>query len=245
MQTSHTRTHAHAHVRTYAHNTPPLHRAGTYFWHDHASLNRADGLQGPLIVRAPPRTPGLYATPARSSTLFLSDWWHQTGNALAMRLNRCVRRHHANCCQLLSKHYLCVAAGVSDAGATSVTLPPPLLLPPPRLLPLLLPLLPLHPSHFTAGPSLLRRRPMRQAPGAGWACQRRCSSTVRAGRWALDALALLFGAALSAAAAAASHCACSRAHACCPQWCSAWRCAKERMQLPCSAAVTTDRRCCC
>lgn len=60
---------------------------GTYFWHDHANANRADGLQGPLFVNPKPGTTTLYPL-AGSPHLFLQDWWHQTGNSLAMRLNR-------------------------------------------------------------------------------------------------------------------------------------------------------------
>ncbi|KAF8065871.1 L-ascorbate oxidase [Scenedesmus sp. PABB004] len=60
---------------------------GTYFWHGHAQMNRADGLQGPLVVRTPDSVPAL--TPADgTSVLFLQDWWHSTGNSMAMRLNR-------------------------------------------------------------------------------------------------------------------------------------------------------------
>eukprot|EP00878_Enallax_costatus_P033800 GHUV01037365.1.p1 GENE.GHUV01037365.1~~GHUV01037365.1.p1 ORF type:complete len:432 (+),score=88.08 GHUV01037365.1:181-1476(+) len=62
---------------------------GTYFWHDHSSVNQADGLQGPLIVRAKPGTPELVDGKIQDTfTLFLQDWWHNPANALAMRLNR-------------------------------------------------------------------------------------------------------------------------------------------------------------
>lgn len=62
---------------------------GTYFWHDHASVNMADGLHGPLIVKAKPGTPDLVDGKVQDTyTLFLQDWWHNPGNALAMRLNR-------------------------------------------------------------------------------------------------------------------------------------------------------------
>jgi FtsP/CotA-like multicopper oxidase with cupredoxin domain len=61
---------------------------GTYFWHDHAALNRADGLQGALVVLPPPGTKELYSYDA-DRVLFLQDWWHFTGDSMAMRLNRC------------------------------------------------------------------------------------------------------------------------------------------------------------
>jgi FtsP/CotA-like multicopper oxidase with cupredoxin domain len=65
---------------------------GTYFWHDHAAMYRADGLQGPLIVRERPGTPPL--TPSDGeSTLLLLDWWHFPGNSLMMRLSRWVGAH--------------------------------------------------------------------------------------------------------------------------------------------------------
>ncbi|KAF6252743.1 Cupredoxin [Scenedesmus sp. NREL 46B-D3] len=63
---------------------------GSYFYHDHSSLNRADGLQVRPADRAARKgvpslvTPG----PDASDVLFLTDFWHFTGNALAMRLNR-------------------------------------------------------------------------------------------------------------------------------------------------------------
>jgi FtsP/CotA-like multicopper oxidase with cupredoxin domain len=60
---------------------------GTYFYHDHSNLNRADGLQGPLIVKERPGSSLLFEADA-DQTLFLSDWWHFTGNAMALRLNR-------------------------------------------------------------------------------------------------------------------------------------------------------------
>lgn len=62
---------------------------GTYFWHDHSSINRADGLQGALIVKAKPGTPELAEGKIQDTfILFLQDWWHTPANALAMRLNR-------------------------------------------------------------------------------------------------------------------------------------------------------------
>jgi len=50
-------------------------------------MNRADGLQGPLIVKERAGTPALFTSDA-DKTLFLSDFWHFTGNAMALRLNR-------------------------------------------------------------------------------------------------------------------------------------------------------------
>lgn len=62
---------------------------GSYFYHDHSSLNRADGLQGPLVVLPRKDVPPLVSpAPDASDVLFLTDFWHFTGNALAMRLNR-------------------------------------------------------------------------------------------------------------------------------------------------------------
>jgi FtsP/CotA-like multicopper oxidase with cupredoxin domain len=60
---------------------------GTYLYHDHSSQNRGDGLQGPLIVQQRPGTPALNAADG-DETLFLADWWHFAGDAMAMRLNR-------------------------------------------------------------------------------------------------------------------------------------------------------------
>ena len=63
---------------------------GTYFWHDHASANRADGLQGPLIVlpakgATPPGTPHYDS----EETIFIQDWFHAQGSVLAFHLGRC------------------------------------------------------------------------------------------------------------------------------------------------------------
>lgn len=71
---------------TFTVNDPP----GTYWWHDHATLSRADGLRGPLIVKPPLGTPEL---PVMSNvdddvTLFLADHWHFTGDSMGLRLNR-------------------------------------------------------------------------------------------------------------------------------------------------------------
>lgn len=63
-------------------------QVGTYFYHDHSNLNRADGLQGALIVKERPGSPQLFEADA-DETLLLSDWWHFNGNAMALRLNRC------------------------------------------------------------------------------------------------------------------------------------------------------------
>lgn len=60
---------------------------GTYWWHDHGSLNRADGLQGALIVLPKKKSDELYSYDAEQ-TMFLQDHWQYVGNALAVRLNR-------------------------------------------------------------------------------------------------------------------------------------------------------------
>jgi hypothetical protein len=45
--------------------------------------------QGPLLVLPRKGTPPLMKpAPDASDVLFLTDFWHFTGNALAMRLNR-------------------------------------------------------------------------------------------------------------------------------------------------------------
>jgi hypothetical protein len=44
--------------------------------------------QGPLVVMARKGVPSLVPAPDASDVLFLTDFWHFTGNALAMRLNR-------------------------------------------------------------------------------------------------------------------------------------------------------------
>lgn len=62
---------------------------GTYFYHDHSSMNRADGLQGALIVKERAGVAPLYSS-ASDQTLFLSDHWHFAGNSMATRLNRWV-----------------------------------------------------------------------------------------------------------------------------------------------------------
>ena len=64
--------------------------AGTYFWHDHASALRADGLTGPLIIM-----PAAGVIPAGSpaydaeETLFVQDWFHAQGVVQAYSINRC------------------------------------------------------------------------------------------------------------------------------------------------------------
>ena len=47
---------------------------GSYLWHDHSASNRADGLQGALIV-LPPNTDidQFYKT---DRVMFLTDWFH-------------------------------------------------------------------------------------------------------------------------------------------------------------------------
>ncbi len=92
--------------------------AGTYFWHDHSSANRADGLQGPLIVLPPEGTtpPG---TPHYDSeeTVFIQDWFHAQGPVLAFHLQRCLamssslterlllRQRMVNCCPCIESWY--------------------------------------------------------------------------------------------------------------------------------------------
>jgi FtsP/CotA-like multicopper oxidase with cupredoxin domain len=87
---------------------------GLYFFHDHSSLVRGDGLMGPLIVMPPywapkaplamlpgagfggddpklfPRAPGAnpWEDPPPERVLFLADWWHYSADAMAMRFNR-------------------------------------------------------------------------------------------------------------------------------------------------------------
>jgi FtsP/CotA-like multicopper oxidase with cupredoxin domain len=88
-------------------------RPGTYFWHDHTSLLRGDGLMGGLIVTPPPwapqaplamlpgsgfggddpssfpRAPNKSAWDAPPERLiFLTDWWHHDQDAMALRFNR-------------------------------------------------------------------------------------------------------------------------------------------------------------
>ncbi len=67
---------------------------GTYFWHDHSSLNRADGLQGAMIVRPANGTKELYSYDDER-TLFVMDLWHLNANAMGMRLNRYTALHGA------------------------------------------------------------------------------------------------------------------------------------------------------
>ena len=57
-----------------------------YFWHDHSAFNRADGLQGMLVVR-PPGTRVPAAAP-RERLMMLQDWWHYQAGSMGVRLNR-------------------------------------------------------------------------------------------------------------------------------------------------------------
>ncbi|DBA96798.1 TPA: hypothetical protein ACH3X3_012965 [Trebouxia sp. C0006] len=59
--------------------------AGSYLWHDHSGSNKADGLQGALIVHAKGPEPWTYD---EERTLFLTDWFHGEANALLFALNR-------------------------------------------------------------------------------------------------------------------------------------------------------------
>jgi FtsP/CotA-like multicopper oxidase with cupredoxin domain len=91
---------------------------GLYFYHDHSSLVRGDGLMGPLIVRPPAWAPEdlplamipgagfggddqtLFPTRGGSGggkgggkglpehVLFMTDWWHFSADAMALRFNR-------------------------------------------------------------------------------------------------------------------------------------------------------------
>ncbi|KAJ9516034.1 hypothetical protein QJQ45_024447 [Haematococcus lacustris] len=64
---------------------------GTYFWHDHSTMNRANGLQGALILAFPRVTPPIvspYPPVTAEYTMLLSDWWDMEANAMGMRLNR-------------------------------------------------------------------------------------------------------------------------------------------------------------
>ncbi|KAK9828854.1 hypothetical protein WJX72_002416 [[Myrmecia] bisecta] len=62
-------------------NEPP----GSYIWHDHSAANKADGLQGPLIVRSKTSEPWKYD---EERTLFITDWFHGEANALQFDLGR-------------------------------------------------------------------------------------------------------------------------------------------------------------
>lgn len=70
---------------------------GTYFWHDHSSENRANGLMGALILSLHPKSKILNPFKwAKEHTVMISDWWNDEANAMAMRLNRYVM-HVFNC----------------------------------------------------------------------------------------------------------------------------------------------------
>eukprot|EP00798_Chlamydomonas_sp_ICE-L_P001752 gene1752-33161_t len=61
---------------------------GTYFWHDHSGTNRADGLQGPLVVYLPKGVGIPYGPIEDERMLFMSDWYHTEAAILAKGLNR-------------------------------------------------------------------------------------------------------------------------------------------------------------
>ncbi|GAX80694.1 hypothetical protein CEUSTIGMA_g8129.t1 [Chlamydomonas eustigma] len=62
---------------------------GTYIWHDHSSALRSDGLQGSFIVRSSdPDQAYIWTNTSVDYTLFISDWYHNEGNVMAMQLNR-------------------------------------------------------------------------------------------------------------------------------------------------------------
>ncbi|KAL3136665.1 hypothetical protein ABBQ38_005906 [Trebouxia sp. C0009 RCD-2024] len=58
---------------------------GSYFWHDHSASNRADGLQGALIVL--PSVPQLPQYDAEE-TLFITDWFHGNFTVFLMTTNQ-------------------------------------------------------------------------------------------------------------------------------------------------------------
>lgn len=63
---------------------------GTYMWHGHSGNDRVDGFAGPLIVRPRPDVPQPIPAPQydEERVLFIADWWHTTGGAQSMQLNR-------------------------------------------------------------------------------------------------------------------------------------------------------------
>ena len=56
-----------------AHLLQVTEQPGSYFWHDHSASNRADGLQGALVVL--PSAPEIAQYDAEE-TLFITDWFH-------------------------------------------------------------------------------------------------------------------------------------------------------------------------
>ena len=73
--------------------------AGTYFWHDHSSAIRADGLSGPLIILPPAGiTPAGAPVYEVEEILFVHDWFHAQGPEQAFSLNRCATRLHVTLC---------------------------------------------------------------------------------------------------------------------------------------------------
>ncbi len=63
---------------------------GTYFWHDHSTVNRANGLQGSLILGLPRDGSVVQPDPPYADhLLFINDWFNTEANYLAMQLNRC------------------------------------------------------------------------------------------------------------------------------------------------------------
>jgi hypothetical protein len=49
---------------------------GTYFWHDHSTVNRANGLQGALILDLAPRSPvkNPFSFNGGDRVLMVTDW---------------------------------------------------------------------------------------------------------------------------------------------------------------------------
>ena len=71
--------------------------AGSYLWHDHSASNKADGLQGALIVRANGPEPWTYD---EERTLFLTDWFHGgcPGKVFMQQVQSTLQRCHLPTC---------------------------------------------------------------------------------------------------------------------------------------------------
>lgn len=56
---------------------------GTHYWHGHVSFERADGMQGPIIISDPENEDAqqLEDMYDAEATVFLQDWYHLDGNA--------------------------------------------------------------------------------------------------------------------------------------------------------------------
>ena len=55
--------------------------SGTHYWHGHVSMERADGMQGPIIISDPNNEDAveLETMYDEDVTVFLQDWYHQDG----------------------------------------------------------------------------------------------------------------------------------------------------------------------